>query len=87
MKTYIEGLKRMFPDIADKDVLWHRVAKERYATPIFLQGYEEDMKSVEDFRHLYFAGSFKIYPHSRNVNNVLRTGFEAAEHLIADEGK
>lgn len=87
MKAYIGGLKRMFPDIADKDVLWHRVAKERYATPIFLQGYEEDMKSVEDFRHLYFAGSFKIYPHSRNVNNVLRTGFEAAEHLIADEGK
>ena len=79
---YILGLKKMFPNVKDKDILWSRLARERYATPMFLQGYEGNMNAIEDFKGLYFAGSFKIYPHSRNVNNVIRTGFEAAQKIV-----
>lgn len=81
-KVYLSGLSRMFPGIKETDVLWFRLSKERYATPIFLQGYEENMKKVESARNMFFAGSFKIYPYSRNVNNVIKTGIEAAQGAI-----
>jgi protoporphyrinogen oxidase len=82
-KEYINGLKKMFPHIAEKDILWFRLAKERFATPIFLQGYKENMEAIDSFNNLHFAGSFKIYPHSRNINNVIRTGIEAADKALS----
>jgi len=82
-KEYLSGLIKMFSHIKEKDVLWFRLSKERYATPIFLKGYEQNMKKIENMGNLYFAGSFKIYPYSRNINNVIKTGFDAAEKLIS----
>lgn len=81
-KIYLDGLSKMFPHIKKADVLWFMLSKERYATPIFLKGYEENMKKIENFNNMYFAGSFKIYPYSRNVNNVIKTGIEAAEKIV-----
>ncbi|MBI3026898.1 NAD(P)/FAD-dependent oxidoreductase [Candidatus Woesearchaeota archaeon] len=83
-KAYLSGLQKMFPHMNRKDILWFKLSKERYATPIFLQGYEENMKKIENARNLYFAGSFKIYPNSRNVNNVIRTGIDAAKDLLKE---
>lgn len=83
-KAYIEGLARMFPHIKKTDVLWFRLSRERYATPIFLKGYEENMKRIENTSNMYFAGSFKIYPFSRNVNNVIKTGIDAAYALLKE---
>jgi protoporphyrinogen oxidase len=82
-KLYIDGLCTMFPHLSAQDVIWFKLAKERYATPIFLQGYEKKMKSIDSFGNLHFAGSFKIYPHSRNVNNVIKTGIDAAKRVIS----
>lgn len=81
-KIYLDGLSKMFPHIKKSDVLWFILSKERYATPIFLKGYEENMKKIENFKNMHFAGSFKIYPYSRNVNNVIKTGIEAAEKIV-----
>ena len=86
-KIYLSGLFKMFPHIKDDDVLWFRLSKERYATPVFLKGYEENMKKIENFSNMYFAGSFKIYPYSRNVNNVIKTGIEAAKEVLRDMTK
>ena len=81
-KIYLSGLFKMFPKIGDRDVLWFRLSKERYATPIFLKGYEKHMEKIENLHNFFFAGSFKIYPYSRNINNVIKTGFDAAEELL-----
>jgi protoporphyrinogen oxidase len=81
-KLYLDGLFRMFPKINEGDVLWFRLSKERYATPIFLRGYEQRMKRIKNLHNFFFAGSFKIYPYSRNINNVIKTGFDAAEELL-----
>jgi len=81
-KVYIKGLTEMFPDLKLDEILWFRLSKERFATPIFLRGYKQKMEDIEDTENLYFAGGFKIYPNSRNVNNVIETGYEAAEKII-----
>ena len=81
-KIYLSGLLKMFPHIKNSDILWFKLSKERYATPVFLKGYEDNMKKIENLKNLYFAGSFKIYPYSRNINNVIKTGFDAAESAI-----
>jgi len=72
----------MFPNVKNKDILWFKLSRERYATPIFLRRYEENMKKIENLNNVYFAGSFKIYPHSRNINYVIKTGFDAADEAI-----
>ena len=84
-KIYLSGLFKMFPHIKNDDILWFRLSKERYATPMFLRGYEDNMKKIENFDNLYFAGSFKIYPHSRNINNVIKTGFDAAQAILKEK--
>jgi thioredoxin reductase len=33
---------------------------------------------------LYVAGTFRVYPGSRNMNNVLDDGFRAADLILAD---
>jgi protoporphyrinogen oxidase len=81
-KIYLSGLFKMFPHMKNDDVLWFKLSRERYATPIFLKGYQENMEKIENLNNFYFAGSFKIYPHSRNINNVIKTGFDAAENLL-----
>ena len=80
--VYLEGLMKMFPQIKKSDILWFRLSKERYATPIFLKGYENNMKKIESLGNVHFAGSFRIYPNSRNVNNVIKTGIDAAREVI-----
>ena len=81
-KIYLTGLFKMFPNVKNKDILWFKLSRERYATPIFLRRYEENMKKIENLNNVYFAGSFKIYPHSRNINYVIKTGFDAADEAI-----
>ena len=83
-EAYLSGLIKMFPHIKSSDVLWFRLSRERYATPIFLKGYEGNMKKIDNISNMYFAGSFKIYPFSRNVNNVIKTGIDAAKAVLKE---
>lgn len=83
-EVYLSGLIKMFPHIKNSDVLWFRLSKERYATPIFLKGYEGNMKKIDNISNMHFAGSFKIYPFSRNVNNVIKTGIDAAKAVLKE---
>ena len=84
-KIYLSGLFKMFPKLKKEDVLWFKISRERYATPVFLRGYEDNLKKIKNLNDIFFAGSFKIYPHSRNINNVIKTGFDAAENLLKNK--
>ena len=75
----------MFPHLKFSDVLWFKLSRERYATPIFLKGYEDNMKKIDKVNNLDFAGSFKIYPYSRNVNNVIKTGYDTAQVILKEK--
>lgn len=84
IEDYFRGLSMMFKDFKKENVLWYQISRNKYATPIFTKGYAEKVKGLNGFyKGLKFAGSYLIYPNSRNVNNIIKNGFEAAESLVA----
>ena len=86
---YIEGLREAFPEFSPDDVLWYKVHREPFATPVFVKSFN---RLLEDFkkglpRGLHVAGHLLTYPKSRNINNALRTGRLAAEEILREEGR
>ncbi len=80
LELYLADVKKFFPDA---EVLWARVFRELYASPIYDRHYMENMPDyttpVKDF---FFAGIAATYPRIRSINTALRSGEEVAE-LIA----
>lgn len=83
IEEYFKGLLIMFKDFKRENVLWYKVSRNKHATPIFTKGYGEKVKGINDsYKGLKFAGSYLIYPKSRNVNNIIKSGFEAAKSIL-----
>lgn len=83
IENYLNGLSMMFKNFEKQDVLWCKISRNKYATPLFTIGYNEKIKDLnKSYKELKFAGSYLIYPRSRNVNNILKSGFEAAESIL-----
>lgn len=85
MDLYISGLRKLRPDFNSSDILWHRIARDEYATPVFSKGYGRVMPQARSsVPGLYLAGSFQVYPHSRNVNNILMSGYMVTQLIMED---
>ncbi len=80
---YIGSLKRIFPNLRREDILWQKVSKDLTATPIFKVGYK-NQEITTNVPGLYLAGSFQVYPTSRNMNNSIEKGFQAADIIIKE---
>ncbi len=87
--TYISGLKKVFPDFSEDDVLWKMVSREPYASPVFKKNFSRDTERLRSAMPtgLHLAGNIVTYPNSRNVNSVIRTGKRAAREIIDGYGK
>lgn len=85
---FIEGLKRVLPDFKKEEVVWWRVAREPYATPVFIKDFGKRLSELRGglTGGLLLAGNITIYPRSRNVNNVISSGRSAAEEIISSHG-
>jgi protoporphyrinogen oxidase len=84
-RSFINGVKRIFPAFSEHDLLWWRVARERYATPVFRRDFQ---KSLQDMKSrlpsgMYLAGNLLTYPMSRNVNNVIQSGKHAVQEMLS----
>ena len=82
-KHFTEGIQKINPEIKEEDILWYRVSKDEHATPVFDKNYRNKIPSTQtNIDGLYLAGSFQVYPESRNMNKIIEKGFEAAELII-----
>ena len=77
-------LRRMFPDLADGDVLAAHVWRARYAQPVVDRGYR---RRIPDRRtplgNLFLATMAQIYPEDRGTNYAIRQGRAAARDVAA----
>jgi protoporphyrinogen oxidase len=77
LNLYVRDLKRMFGEIT---VIDRKLARTRCATPVFDKHFAGRMGRLDEaVPGMTFAGHVKVYPYSRTVSNVIRTGYDAAE--------
>ena len=86
---FTKGLRKIFPDFREEKILWWRVAREPYATPVFMKGFGKLLENLNARlpRGFYMAGNILTYPKSRNVNNAMESGKNAAEKIISSYGR
>ena len=83
---FFTNLKKIFSHLDESNINWYIVSKEAYATPIFTCNYNS-YKSIlkKQLRGVFHAGSLDVYPDSRNINNVIKSGLSATESLLKNE--
>ncbi len=81
---FIGGLKSMYPDLSDEDILHRRVFRERYVQPLQEVNY---LQRLGGFRspmpHVYLVNTSMIYHSTLNNNAAVNLGRECA-HEIAN---
>ena len=83
-KLYLTDVRKFFPKVK---ILWSRVFKEKYASPIYDKEYFE---KKPDYRtplsNFYFAGIAVTYPKIRNINTALKSG-EFVANIVKEDNK
>ena len=84
---YINGLKKMFPNFSDNKVLWWRVSRDPFGTPVFAKNFSKHRYQLKTKlpRGFHLAGNISTYPQSKNVNNVIKSGTDAAGEIMQDK--
>ena len=79
VEHYLGKLDAIFPGIKDR-LLWWRVFKDPYSTPVYTVNYGKYMPNLTSpITGLYVTGISRIYPEDRYMGTALKSGFEAAE--------
>jgi protoporphyrinogen oxidase len=78
---YERDLRKMFGKVT---VIDRQLSRTRSATPVFDKNFAPKLARLDSaVPGMIFAGHVKVYPYSRTVSNVLRTGYEAADRALA----
>lgn len=81
-RQYLKTVKRYCPDL---DVVWSKVFREKYASPIYDKNYKEKMPSYKtNIDGLYNSGVAVTYPKIRNMNTALESGEKVANIICND---
>lgn len=83
-KIYTRDLKKVFPNFDERDVIWSRLSRSKFGTPLFDINYLERMPPDEVDENLYVTGSYKVYPDSRNINEIMKHSFILCEKILKD---
>jgi len=71
-KKYIGTIKKYFPEM---EVVWSKVFKEKYASPIYDKEYARNMPAYRtEIEGLYNAGISVTFPKIRSMNTALESG-------------
>ena len=81
LEIYVSELKKMFKYFNYNDIIWYKIYKEQFATPIFSINYNDNIPPLECAKNFFVCGSFQIYPYSRNMNNIIKIGLNVAKTL------
>jgi protoporphyrinogen oxidase len=77
---YLADLRAMFPAMAPDNILGWSLARERYAQPVFHQGFSKVRPGIATpINRLYLTTTAQSYPESRSVNTALKLGRQAAQ--------
>ena len=79
--VYLDGLCKIFNGFKKDAVLWSRVYRNEYATPLYEKSYLTIMPPLKSsVRGLYLSGTFQSYP-VNDYNNVVRLAKEVVEEI------
>jgi len=80
----LSHLRRMFPDLADTNVLAAHLWRARYAQPVSVKGYRHLLPSTETpLANVLLASMAQIYPQDRGTNYAVEQGRATARRLVA----
>ena len=74
-EEYLKVVKKYFKC----DIVWSKVFKEKYASPVYDKDFVKKMPSK--YKDVYFAGIATTYPKIRNMNTALISGIEIGKDL------
>lgn len=84
VEHYLDKLGDIFPWVKEK-ILWSRVFKAPYSTPVYSINFGCYMPSIHSPIHgLYITGISCIYPKDRYMGTALKSGFGASEVMMQD---
>ncbi len=85
LARYWRGLKALFPDLQDGDLIGHHLFRSPYVEPIYRLGYQDrkpHMRLVPG--RVYLAMSSQVYPQVTSWNGSCGLAREVAELMLAD---
>ena len=78
---YERDLRKLFGQVTVVD---RQLSRTRSATPVFDKHFAPKLERLDSLvPGMIFAGHVKVYPYSRTVSNVIRTGYSAADRILA----
>jgi protoporphyrinogen oxidase len=81
VKSFIDGLKKMFPSFNEKNINWWKIQKNKYTAPIYSMGYLGNMPGFKTpIKGLYLSGMSLTF--DRTMDRSLKIGKECAFEII-----
>ncbi|MGV8163174.1 MAG: NAD(P)/FAD-dependent oxidoreductase [Candidatus Nanoarchaeia archaeon] len=72
-KIYLDGLKLMFPEFNEKDIISYSLKKAKYASPIYDLNYLKKKPAFKTpIKNLFLLNTSQIYPEDRNVSHGIK---------------
>lgn len=85
VEEFLANLADIFDYNLKEKLLWWRLHRAEYSTPVFVPNYERYMPQARSpTKGLYIGGISRTYPRDRYMGTALQTGIEAAEAVLAD---
>ena len=71
-KEFIQGFKKLFPNVKDEHISFKILSKEKYAGILIEKGFLKNLLPFETpFNNLFVLGMFNIYPERALVLDTL----------------
>ncbi len=85
---FIAGLKKMFPDLMDEEILAFQVAKTRHVLAVSTLNYSDKIPPVDtSIDGVHLVNSAQIVNASLNVNDTVKLANESAAYLLREEAE
>lgn len=85
VEEFLTGLSEIFDCSLKESLLWHRVHRADYSTPVFVTNYDKYKPEIKSpVEGLYVGGISRTYPRDRYMGTAFQTGSEAAEAVASD---
>ncbi|MEM2910913.1 MAG: FAD-dependent oxidoreductase [Candidatus Bathyarchaeia archaeon] len=85
VEEFLDGLSNIFDADLKESLLWWRLHRAEYSTPIFAPDYGKYKPQVRSpIKGLYIGGISRTYPQDRYMGTALKTGLEAAQAVVDD---
>ncbi|MEM2952991.1 MAG: FAD-dependent oxidoreductase [Candidatus Bathyarchaeia archaeon] len=85
VEEFLDGLSNIFDADLKEGLLWWRLHRAEYSTPIFAPDYGKYKPQVRSpIKGLYIGGISRTYPQDRYMGTALKTGLEAAQAVVDD---